>query len=42
MLFFFEYLARHKDPSFGNKYMITINLIYNRIKSEAVKLKTII
>jgi len=36
---FLEYLARHIDPSFGNKYMIIINMIYNRIKSEAVKIK---
>ena len=36
---FLEYLARHKDPSFGNKYMTIINMIYNRIKSEAVKIK---
>jgi len=36
---FLEYLARHIDPLFGNKYMIIINMIYNRIKSEAVKLK---
>jgi hypothetical protein len=36
---FLEYLARHRDPSFGNKYMTIINMIYNRIKSEAVKIK---
>ncbi len=36
---FLEYLARHIDPLFGNKYMITINMIYNRIKNEAVKIK---
>ena len=36
---FLEYLARHLDPLFGNKYMITINMIYKRIKSEAVKIK---
>ncbi len=36
---FLEYLARHLDPFFGNKYMIIINMIYNRIKSEAVKIK---
>ena len=36
---FLEYLARHLDPSFGNHYMTIINMIYNRIKSEAVKIK---
>ena len=36
---FLEYLARKIDPLFGNKYMIIINMIYNRIKSEAVKIK---
>ena len=36
---FLEYLARHIDPLFGNKYMIIINMIYNRIKTEAVKIK---
>jgi hypothetical protein len=36
---FLEYLARHIDPSFGNHYMTIINMIYNRIKSEAVKIK---
>ena len=36
---FLEYLARHLDPSFGNQYMTIINMIYNRIKSEAVKIK---
>lgn len=36
---FLEFLARRMDPMLGNKYMITINMIYNRIKSEAVKIK---
>ena len=36
---FLEYLARDVDPLFGNKYMTIINMIYNRIKSEAVKIK---
>lgn len=36
---FLEYLARDIDPLFGNKYMTIINMIYNRIKSEAVKIK---
>ena len=36
---YLEYLARNKDPLFGNKYKIIINMIYNRIKSEAVKIK---
>ena len=36
---FMEYLARKIDPLFGNKYMIIINMIYNRIKNEAVKIK---
>ena len=36
---FLEYLARHIDPLFGNKYMTIINLIYNTIKNEAVKIK---
>ena len=36
---FLEYLARHIDPLFGNKYMTIVNLIYNRIKNEAVKIK---
>ena len=36
---FLEYLARYIDPLFGNKYMTIINLIYNRIKNEAVKIK---
>ena len=37
---FLEYLARDIDPLFGNKYMTIINMIYNRIKSEAVKIKS--
>jgi hypothetical protein len=36
---FLEYLARHIDPLFGNKYLTIINMIYNRIKTEAVKIK---
>ena len=38
-IIFLEYLARKNDPSFGNKYMTIINMIYNKIKVEAVKLK---
>ena len=36
---FLEYLARYCDPSFGNKYKIIINMIYNRIKNEVIKIK---
>jgi hypothetical protein len=36
---FLEYLARDVDPLFGNKYMTIINMIYNKIKVEAVKIK---
>ena len=38
-IIFLEYLARKNDPLFGNKYMTIINLIYNKIKLEAVKIK---
>ena len=38
-IIFLEYLARKNDPSFGNKYMTIINMIYNKIKVEAVKIK---
>ncbi len=36
---YLEYLARNKDPLFGNKYKIIIIMIYNRIKYKAVKNK---
>ena len=36
---FLEYLARYYDPTFGNKYKIIINMIYNRIKTEVIKIK---
>ena len=38
-IIFLEYLARKNDPLFGNKYMTIINMIYNKIKLEAVKIK---
>ena len=38
-IIFLEYLARKYDPLFGNKYMTIINMIYNKIKLEAVKIK---
>ena len=38
-IIFLEYLARKNDPLFGNKYMTIINMIYNKIKVEAVKIK---
>ena len=38
-IIFLEYLARKNDPLFGNKYMAIINMIYNKIKLEAVKIK---
>ena len=38
-IIFLEYLARRNDPLFGNKYMTIINLIYNKIKLEAVKIR---
>ena len=38
-IIFLEYLARKNDPLFGNKYMTIINMIYNKIKLEAVKTK---
>jgi hypothetical protein len=38
-IIFLEYLARKKDPLLGKKYMAIINMIYNKIKSEAVKIR---